>query len=241
MGVPAWPTVVLFDEFDVASDLNSLNVTDDIGVEDTSTFGTQPKQYTVVQTDGTIQLGGFWNGATDAIDEVMQAVIGSNGGQTITTGFEGLGVGDRVEMLLAKTSQYQRTNAVGGVAAISISAQPDGGIDSGVGLHEVSAETSSSNSASVDNGASSDNGGVAHLHLPVVSASGGDTIDVKVQHSANDSSWADLVTFTQLTTAVGFQRVVVAAGTTVNRYIRSLWTIGGGTPSYTFGVAFARR
>jgi NAD/NADP transhydrogenase alpha subunit len=63
-----------------------------------------------------------------------------------------------------------------------------------------------------------------------------------VQHSVNGSVWADLVTFAQVTTTPTKERVVVAAGTTVNRYLRGNWTKGGaGSPSYVFCVGFGRR
>jgi hypothetical protein len=62
----------------------------------------------------------------------------------------------------------------------------------------------------------------------------------KIQHSTDNSTWADLVTFAA-STAVGFERVEVAAGTTVNRYLRAIRTFGGTTTSITSAVAFARR
>jgi hypothetical protein len=61
---------------------------------------------------------------------------------------------------------------------------------------------------------------------------------VKVQHSANNSTWADLVTFATVT-AVGAEHAVVAPATTVNRYLRATWS--GTFTSATFAVAFARR
>ena len=61
----------------------------------------------------------------------------------------------------------------------------------------------------------------------------------KIQHSTDNSSWADLATFTTVT-AVTSQQVVVAAATTVNRYTRALATITG-VGTMTYAVTFARR
>lgn len=41
----------------------------------------------------------------------------------------------------------------------------------------------------------------------------------KIRHSADDTTYADLATFTNVTSAYNGQRVAVAAGTTVNRYL----------------------
>lgn len=41
----------------------------------------------------------------------------------------------------------------------------------------------------------------------------------KIRHSADDTTYADLVTFTNVTSAPAAERVAVVAGTTVNRYL----------------------
>jgi len=88
-----------------------------------------------------------------------------------------------------------------------------------------------------DAGASTANGGAAYLWCTAE-----DLVDmtVSVDHSANNSTWAELAAFTQLT-STGSERVVVAEGTTVNRYLRAAWVTTGGITSATFAVAFGRR
>ena len=85
--------------------------------------------------------------------------------------------------------------------------------------------------------ASTANGGVAHLHITANSNSG--TTVAKVQGSANNSTWADLVTFT--TVAIGTtatQRSIVSGS--VPRYLRALVTPAG-AGSLTVSIAFSRR
>ena len=61
------------------------------------------------------------------------------------------------------------------------------------------------------------NGGVGYQ---MISALSGFTGFVgKIRHSADDSTYATLITFTNVTSAPAKERVVVAAGTTVNRYL----------------------
>jgi hypothetical protein len=67
-------------------------------------------------------------------------------------------------------------------------------------------------------------------------------LTVKVQHSADDSTYADLVTFTAITVAPAKERKTVAAGTTVNRYLAASWAFTGAGAAHTatFVVGFAR-
>ena len=90
--------------------------------------------------------------------------------------------------------------------------------------------------ASLDNGATapaSTNGGHANLHVLV--SSGGAWV-LKVQHSLDNSAWADLITFTSVGAAVGAEHKTVAG--TVNRYTRALLTRTSG--SLTAVISFAR-
>jgi hypothetical protein len=61
----------------------------------------------------------------------------------------------------------------------------------------------------------------------------------KIRHSADDSTYATLVTFTNVTAAPAAERVAVAAGTTVNRYLCFDGDVTG-TGSITPFAGFAR-
>ena len=76
--------------------------------------------------------------------------------------------------------------------------------------------------------------------MPVNTRNG--TVTMKIQHSTDNSTFVDLVTFTVVgSTTTTQERIVVAAGTTVNRYLRAQSTVAGTTGSITPIVAFARR
>jgi len=85
----------------------------------------------------------------------------------------------------------------------------------------------------LDNGADSTNGGHANLHVLV---SSGGSWSLKVQHSTDNSSWSDLITFTSTGAAVGAEHKTVSG--TVNRYTRVLLTRTSG--SLTPVISFAR-
>jgi hypothetical protein len=84
--------------------------------------------------------------------------------------------------------------------------------------------SATTNGASVDNAASSANGALAHLHITV---SDGGTWAFKVQDSADDAAWADLITFSSDGSAVAGERGDVAG--TVDRYLRFQATRTSGT------------
>jgi len=82
--------------------------------------------------------------------------------------------------------------------------------------------------------------------LAVLNASAGTgttpTLDVKLQHSDDDSTYADVTggTFTQVTDAAetaGVQVLKVNVSE-LKRYVRVIGTIAGTTPSFEFGIEF---
>ena len=92
--------------------------------------------------------------------------------------------------------------------------------------------------ASVDNSASSANGGFGILHVPTNSVSGG-TTTIKIQHSANDSTWADLISFTAVGASTKTSQLSAVSGT-VNRYLRATASTAGSSGSITYMLSFAR-
>jgi hypothetical protein len=105
-------------------------------------------------------------------------------------------------------------------------------------LHaNLTAVSADSNTASIDNSAASSNGAAAYLFITAVSA--GDTIQVKVQDSADNSAWTDLITFTLTGSAIGAERVTVAGA--VKRYTRVLYDVTGTGVSFNFAVIFCRQ
>lgn len=86
------------------------------------------------------------------------------------------------------------------------------------------------------------NGGSAYVSCSALSLGGYTNLVTKVQHSADNNTFADLVTMTAITAAPAAEQKTVAAGTTVNRYLAASWSFtgGGGAHSATFMVGFSR-
>jgi hypothetical protein len=229
---------VLHGAYNLSSFLNDGSVATDSETAETTAFGNSAKTYISGLKDGTVSASGMFDGSASAIDEVLQASLGSDTLSPVLFAMAGLTAGNRCRLLQAKTTSYEVSSPVGDVVSVSYDAQSDGGIDAGVILAN-GAQTTSTNSASIDNAASSTNGGLAQLHVTANSMNNNTVL--KVQHSADNSTWVDLVTFTTVaTTVTTSERSVVSSATTVNRYLRATSTMSG-TGSITFTVAFARR
>lgn len=93
--------------------------------------------------------------------------------------------------------------------------------------------TGTTTGTAVDNGAATTGGARANLHIFV---SSGGTWEFKVQHSSDNSSWADLMTFTITGNSVTSE--MKTASGTINRYTRILATRTSGT--CTVACALAR-
>lgn len=88
--------------------------------------------------------------------------------------------------------------------------------------------SSTTTNGSLDNGASSANGAYGVLHITTsAGAMGSNNWAVKIQDSANDSTWADLITFTANGSTATAEWGSVSG--TVDRYTRVVMTKTGGT------------
>jgi hypothetical protein len=120
----------------------------------------------------------------------------------------------------------------------TLGVQGNRGVDDLLVLQPILRVTATGNAASVDDEDVTVDGAIGHLHVLDVTAG---TLDVKIQHSSNGTTWVDLITFAQV--AAGsknkFERVVTP-DMTVNNQVRAQWTLGVGGTSATFAVLFGR-
>ncbi len=224
--------------YDLSGFLKQFSVSAKADAHEASTFGDTAKDYIAGLKDATLSAEGVYDGATGAIDAILEAALGDD--SSIWTYFpQGeSAVGDDGYGFDAVTTGYEVSTPVNDVAVISTEAQGKTGAERVDSLHPLGAETVTGNGTSLDNTASSTNGGAAYLQ---VTAASGTTpsLTVKIQHSTDNSTWVDLITFTAVTAANQAERKAVTGN--VNRYIRATWTISGTGPNFTFSVAFGRK
>jgi len=186
---------------------------------------------------GSINLNGLFDGSANDIDQEIQSSDGALDGLLTTVLPDGFTIGKPAFIATSNLSSYSVESSVSDTVSLTVEATPNDGVDHGRVVHGHTEEDTTGDSASIDDGASSANGGVAVLHVTSVSG-GTPSLTVKVQHSVDDSVWVDLITFSAATAATSQRRTVAG---TVNRYVREQHTISGSTPSFTYAAAFARR
>ena len=233
-------TTVLSGDFDLTTYLNSASASYSVDVPETTTFGSADRSYIVGHNEGTISFEGLFDGTTESADEIFAAALGNTTDRVVTVSTDSTAIGGRTILASASSTSYEISSPLTDVVSVSAEAIANGGLDSGLWLVCQTAVSATTNTASVDNAASSTNGGVAHLHVTANARTA--TTVIAVQHSADNSTWADLVVFgTVALSGLDSERVEVASGTTVNRYLRTRTTIATGTGAITRSVAFSRR
>ena len=228
-------TSVLVDQYNLSIYFNSADYTTTMETAETTTFGASAKTFLPGLLAASVSLSGFFDTGTGGGDEILRAALSTSTPDVLSIAPQGITtIGNRATLGMIHQTSYQVSAPVGDVVAASAEMEATNGLWGGVVLADLAARTTSSNTSSVDNAASSANGGVANVHLTGVTAL--TSLVVKIQHSTDNSSWSDLITFATLS-AVGAENKTVTG--TVNRYTRVLWTLTG--TSVTFAVTFARK
>jgi hypothetical protein len=220
--------------FDLSAYFNGIGMEASVDAAEVTTFGLGAKAYIPGPGDGTVSAEGFFDGAVDAVDQVLSEAMPSTAIWTWLPG--GDGQGNVAKCAVTVQTSYGVDAPSDDATTISAEGQATGtGIERGVVAHPLQERTASGNGMSLDHGVSTEGGGAAYLH--VMAVSGFSSVTVKVQHSADNVTFVDKATFDTVT-ARGAQRVVLSG--TVNRYVRVIWTaVGSGV--VRFAAVVVRR
>jgi hypothetical protein len=230
---------VFVNEFDFSSYFTDMTATSSVETAETSTFGSSAKEYISGLQDGTVSVSGMFEGtASVGTDEFFAAALASSSKIKVIVAPEGHANGNRAVMLQADETSYEVSGAIADVVQASAEFQSSDRIDHGVILSSGSAVSATGTGTSVDNTASSANGGVGFLSVPANTRNG--NVTVKIQASADNSTFTDLVTFAVVTSTSKTSERVEVTGT-VARYLRVSYTVAGSTGTATPTVAFSRR
>jgi len=225
---------VFANGYDLSAYFSAASTSGSGETAEVTTFGNNSKAYIAGLKDATFSVEGYYDATSGANDEVLAGVLGTETVWTLV--FSADAIGARGYGANAIGTSVETGAEIGGAVSVTAEAQSVTGPDPIVVLHALGAEVAGGNAAQVDNGAATTTGLAAYLHVTAIG--GTPTLTAKVQHSSDGSTWADLATFTAVTAANSAQRVEAAG--TVNRYLRALWTISGGSPSVTFHMSAAR-
>jgi hypothetical protein len=239
---------LLIDGFNMAPYFKEFTLESSQAIHDSTTFGNSARLKTPGLKDGSASGTAFLDGtATVGSLAVLKGKYVSTPGvgnpALVVMGISGFSLGSRVQIGYFEEASLQTKVVFDDLEMLTFNGDPQqDAIDYGVSLHALTAETSLTfTGTAVDGVAATSNGGVGTVHVTAIAGASPNVV-YKIQHSVDGStSWADLVTFTAITAANQAQRVEVAAGTTVRRYLRITITEGGTTTSVTGVCCFARR
>ncbi|HXH05854.1 MAG TPA: hypothetical protein VNI83_04615 [Vicinamibacterales bacterium] len=234
----------LVDGYDLKADLTTFRLDVEAILEETHGLGAGwVEALPVGLRRATLEQEGFFD---DALDRVHAALGGQQEVRRIVTvGVEGNVAGRRVTGIAgAFASRYNRQATRGELHKASASYRVVGQVEEGVLLHPLRTETAASGNTegaeSVDGGAASSGGGAGYLQVQDLTLGGYTSVTIKMRHSADDVTYADLVTFANVTAAKTAQRVAVSG--TVQRHLAHSWAFNGtgSSPSIRYAVGFAR-
>ncbi len=221
--------------YDLSGFFTAISSAGTADTAETSTLGKTSKTYIPGLKDATLSAEGLFDGDADAVDQVLAAALGADAVVWLHLP-AGDGLGKPAKGFLAIETSYEVESPVDDVVSVTAEAQSTVGREHGIVLHALASESATGNGTSVDNSASSANGGSAYI---LATSAGVTSVTGKIQHSADNSSWADLVTMTAIaSTGRSAERKIVTG--TVNRYLRAVWTNGASAATPPFILAFAR-
>lgn len=184
--------------------------------------------------DGAIEFAAFFNPATGQAHPRLSALPTAD---VILTYCRGTTLGDPAAGIVAKQINYDGSRGQDGAFTFSVQAQANGyGLQWGRQLTAgLRTDTGATNGTSIDTTASAAFGAQAFLH---VTAFSGTDATVKIQDSADNSSFADVTSlaFTQITAGPTSERIATSSGATIRRYLRAVTVTTGGFSSLTFAV-----
>jgi len=230
---------VLVNERQVSSTLAGYTASHQRAASESTVLTDGAARFVPGLMSGSLLLRGPQDSVGQDLATEIKDAMGVDNAFLATVCPNGLAIGQFAMTILGDLNEHSVDATVSDISSFSMTAQADESVDMGFIVHALQAETVDGNGATVDRGVGSTTtgGGVAVLHLTAYA--GLTNIIVKIQHSTDNSAWSDLVTFTTAT-AVGAERKFLAAGTTINRYVRAVTDVTG-TGSATFLVAFAPR
>jgi hypothetical protein len=231
-------TAVLFGNYNLSSYLNEASMSSSSETSETTAFGDDAKTYITSLQDATVSLSGMFEGEVN--DTTLNNALTNTSSTLVTICTTGLVAGEPCFFGVSRSNSYDISSPVADVVTVTSDLQLDGGISAGkiISGGVLVASGATANSTVNDNTASSANGIVANLHVTDNTGNGSTTF--KLQHSSDNSTFADLITFTVVSAGTEASEQKSATGT-INRYLRVNAVDTGTTGAITYSLAISRR
>ncbi|GAA2554949.1 hypothetical protein GCM10010423_65150 [Streptomyces levis] len=198
---------------------------------DAGTFKKKVKRYTVGPGDHTITLEGWvdFDEGKEAADKLFSQYMSSATDEAFSVFASGAEVGRPGLSTHSLVTKHDITSDIGATVGFSVEASPGpkGTVDRLISMAYVQEVSSAGNSQTFDFGAASTKTGKFTVHAYTT----GGTLTVKLQDSADGSTWADVATLTFTGGSSGspnYSGQRVETPSNLRRYVRATWS-GAGT------------
>lgn len=245
--IPGRNTAFAVEQYDLSNNFNEYKFKRDANLIDATGFGQRFSYDLAGVQKSTLELKGFYTPGQGAVDNIVHVRFGQDADVNVMLAPNGWGLTDGVTgalnpvfMLPTVVVKYDLSTKLKDAVMLDAEFATRGAVDDGYILSSpLSFITATGNNVtSLDNLVSSLSGASAQLSVQSVTGTT-PSATFKVQHSVDNSSWADLFTFTAATAATS-ARKTIDPGTTINRYIRGQWAVSGTSPVFGAALTFAR-
>jgi len=213
----------------ISGDLTTVTVSRMVETPESTTHGSNTRQRLPGGIkDWSVALTGLFNDNTGALEQQMDSLMGGSGiigvfphgpSSACCAGYEGVSL----------ESEYSIESPVDGVVSLTATWSGSGDCDRTILLMPLSACSTNGSVASSSYDYGGSRAGTLTGYLRCTAASGTEELlDVIIQHSADDSAWTNLITFTQVTAGSVVERKEV---TSASQYVRAKITIAGSADS----------
>lgn len=222
---------------DISTYLRSASQSGSRDMLDSTTLGLHDRAFTPGLRNSTFTAEGFADGDVDAIDQQLAEALDADA-CILTYLPTGDALGNRGIGIDGDESGYDIISPVDGLVTVALNVQSSVGPQPVQVLKALGEVTATADGTGLDQSASSANGGSAILQVTAMDRTSTDeTMVVKVQDSADNITYVDLITFVS-PTAPGAQYLTVIGA--VDRYVRAQHTLAGTSPSGTYSLVWHR-
>lgn len=231
-------TAIYLGAIDLSGYLNSVELSMDSDVAESTTFGSTWKGGLTGTAGAKLDYEGFYDPLELQLGELLNA--GTQKALTYAPG-GAAAIGDRARLLNCYEVTFGQSAPVGDIVAVKGAFFVDNVVGYADVLHPLAEDTNTTTGAEKDDAAASATGWTAHLHVIAVDA--GSWV-IKLQDAAVSNTYSDLTggAFTAATTATSQRLQSAAATTAMRRYVRYVATRTGGAggDGITFALAYSR-
>jgi hypothetical protein len=216
----------------VSKDFDSFDIQISVDMANKSAFQDTQKSYANGMMSTSLSLDGLFDDSATAADKYLTDAMAGTGaaiwclfpdGDELTKSGYGIsGVENTHNVMSTKDD----------MAKIAVACQSSFGAERVLSLLPLSTKSTTGNGTANNNLSATTLGGSAYIQATAVTGS----VAVKIEHSTDNVSWVDLVTFTAVTAAIAERKAIAG---TINQYTRVTYTLDGGE-SITLQVSLHR-